>query len=238
MEYIKLLLFISYISCSVNNVSMQGYERLAEVPSFLIHCKETPVYSLLQCAALGRASKDVRFFFNKKDSYCRWNCTFLYTGRTVMTDQWQQYAIKWKTNAALSRPTTSSSVYGSDISVWGAHFATNGAISAIFSEIFASDNEMYPWLKVQLIGSKMITFVRVYNRRDKVGERFHDVAVEVSPDGSGNFVQRGFYKGPGLTDQVIEILCDYPTSGKYVRIRIIEGPSNIINIAEVEIYAV
>ena len=79
-------------------------------------------------------------------------------------------AIKWKTNAALSRPTTSSSVYGSDISVWGAHFATNGAISAIFSEIFASDYEMYPWLKVQLIGSKMITFVRVYNRRDKVGK--------------------------------------------------------------------
>ena len=93
MEYIKLLLFISYISCSVNNVSMQGYERQAEVPSFLIHCKETPVYSLLQCAALGRASKDVRFFFNKKDSYCRWNCTFLYTGRTVMTDQWQQYGM-------------------------------------------------------------------------------------------------------------------------------------------------
>ena len=93
MEFIKLLLFISYISCSVNNVSMQGYERLAEVPSFLIHCKEMLVYSLLQCAALGRASKDVRFFFNKKESYCRWNCTFLYTGITVMTDQWQQYGM-------------------------------------------------------------------------------------------------------------------------------------------------
>ena len=60
----------------------------------------------------------------------------------------------------------------------------------------------------------------------------------MSPDGSANFVQRGFYKGPALTDQVIEILCEYPTSGKYVRIRIIEGTSNIINIAEVEIYAV
>ena len=93
MEYIKLLLFITYISCSVNNVSMQGYERQLEVPSFLIHCKETPVSSLLQCAALARASKDVRFFFNKKDSYCRWNCTFLFTGRTVMTDQWQQYGM-------------------------------------------------------------------------------------------------------------------------------------------------
>ena len=93
MEYIKVLVFISYISCSVNNVSMQGYVRLAEVPSFQIHCKETPVSSLLQCAALARASKDVRFFFNLKESYCRWSCTFLYTGSTVMTDQWQQYGM-------------------------------------------------------------------------------------------------------------------------------------------------
>ena len=79
-------------------------------------------------------------------------------------------AIKWKTNAALSRPTTSSSVYGSDISVWGAHFATNGAISAISTGIFASDPEMSPWLKIQLKDSKMITFVRVYNRRDMLGK--------------------------------------------------------------------
>ena len=62
--------------------------------------------------------------------------------------------------------------------------------------------------------------------------------MEVSPHESGNFVQRGFFKGPGLTDQVIEILCDYPTSGQYVRIRIIEGTSNFLNIAEIEIYSV
>ena len=62
--------------------------------------------------------------------------------------------------------------------------------------------------------------------------------MEVSQDGSANFVQRGFYKGPGLTDQVIEILCDHPTSGQYVRIRITEGISNILNIAEIEIYTV
>ena len=81
-------------------------------------------------------------------------------------------AIKWKTNAALYRSTTSSSVYGSDSSLWGAHFATNGAISAIFSEIFASDYEMSPWLKVLFEDSKMITFVRVYNRRDVLGKLF------------------------------------------------------------------
>ena len=79
-------------------------------------------------------------------------------------------AIKWKTNAALSRPTFSSSVYGSDSSLWGAHYATNGAISAIGTGIFASDYEMSPWLKIQLKDSKMITFVRVYNRRDMLGK--------------------------------------------------------------------
>ena len=79
-------------------------------------------------------------------------------------------AIKWKTNEALSRPATSSSVYGGDSSLWGAHYATNGARSLISTEIFASQSEMSPWLKVQLIGLKMITFVRVYNRRDMVGK--------------------------------------------------------------------
>ena len=79
-------------------------------------------------------------------------------------------AIKWKTNEALSRPATSSSVYGGDSSLWGAHYATNGARSLISTEIFASQSETSPWLKVQLIGLKMITFVRVYNRRDMLGK--------------------------------------------------------------------
>ena len=79
-------------------------------------------------------------------------------------------AMKWKTNEALSRPATSSSVNGNNSSLWGAHYATNGARSLILTEIFASQSETSPWLKVQLIGLKMITFVRVYNRRDIVGK--------------------------------------------------------------------
>ena len=79
-------------------------------------------------------------------------------------------AIKWKTNAALSRPTTSSSVYNGDSSLWGAHYATNGVRSPTGIYIFSSHFEMSPWLKVQLIGSNMITFVRVYNRRDRAGK--------------------------------------------------------------------
>ena len=68
-----------------------------------------------------------------------------------------------------------------------------------------------------------------------LGERFHDVAFEVSIDGS-LFKQRGFFKGPGMTDQVIEILFDYPTIGKYVRNKITQGTNNALHFVEFEIY--
>ena len=79
-------------------------------------------------------------------------------------------AIEWKTNAALSRPATSSSVYFNESIKWGVDYATNGARSPTSSNFFHSDNEMSPWLKVHLIRSEMITFVRVYNRRDQEGK--------------------------------------------------------------------
>nr|XP_022339773.1 uncharacterized protein LOC111134714 [Crassostrea virginica] len=194
----------------------------------------------MDCVMLSLRSKSVSFFFNQNEHICRWDCVFLASRSctTYCTEPWSYYAIKWKKNEALSRPATSSSVYGGDTMKWGPVYATNGARSPTSTNIFHSQPETSPWLKVHLIRSEMITFVRVYNRRDQGEERFHDVAVEVSPDESSSFVQRGFYKGPGLTDQVIEILCDYPTSGQYVRIRIIDGTSNFLNIAEIEIYSV
>lgn len=66
------------------------------------------------------------------------------------------------------------------------------------------------------------------------GERFHDVAVEVA--NSSSYIQRGFYKGPAMTQEVVEILCDDPTNARYVRLRIIHGTGNVLNIAELEIY--
>ena len=82
--------FISLISCGVNNKVMQRYVRQAEIPSFEIHCKEL-VSSLLQCAALGRVSKDVRFFFSKEDSLCRWNCVLLYNRSGILGNEWYHY---------------------------------------------------------------------------------------------------------------------------------------------------
>lgn len=67
------------------------------------------------------------------------------------------------------------------------------------------------------------------------GEKFHDTAVEVS--NSTAYVQRGFYKGPAMTKEVIEILCEYPTVGRFVQLRILEGTKNNLNILELEIFA-
>lgn len=68
----------------------------------------------------------------------------------------------------------------------------------------------------------------------QTGQRFHDVAVEVTSN--SDYVQRGFYKGPAATGEVVDILCDYPTIARFVRLRIIAGSENSLNIAELEIY--
>lgn len=68
----------------------------------------------------------------------------------------------------------------------------------------------------------------------KIGERFHDVAVEVT--NSSKYEQRGFYKGPAKTKEVVDILCDYPTIARYVRLKIKKGTVNSLNVPELEIY--
>ena len=50
------------------------------------------------------------------------------------------------------------------------------------------------------------------------------------------FEEKGFFKGPGMTDQLIEVLFDLPTKGQYVRIRITQGTNNLLHVSEVEIY--
>lgn len=67
------------------------------------------------------------------------------------------------------------------------------------------------------------------------GENFHDTAVEV--ENSTTYVQRGFYKGPAMTKEVVEIICEYPTVGRFVRLRIIKKSKNDLNIIELKIYA-
>lgn len=66
------------------------------------------------------------------------------------------------------------------------------------------------------------------------GHRFHDVAVEVS--NNTVFEQRGFYHGPGMSLQVVEIFCEYQTIAQKVKLRIMQGTGNTLNVPEIEIY--
>lgn len=69
----------------------------------------------------------------------------------------------------------------------------------------------------------------------RTGKNFHDTAVEVA-DNSMTFVQRGFYKGPAMTKEVVEILCESQTVGRFVQLRIIEGSANNLDVLELEVY--
>ena len=87
-------------------------------------------------------------------------------------------AIKWTFNVALHQPATSSSVYNNEPSLWGNHYATDGVVPPTGTGIFSTHYEQQPWLMVTLNGLQMITFVRVFNRRDSVGKLFHDYSLK------------------------------------------------------------
>ncbi|XP_062614980.1 uncharacterized protein LOC134276725 [Saccostrea cucullata] len=129
-----------------------------------------------------------------------------------------------------------SSVYGGDPKKWGSSLATDGKIKGGVADtgFFSTSFENSPWIRVDLKDNLIIAFVRVFNRMYKLGERLHDVALEVSR-GDG-YEQRGYFRGPGVTNQVVDILCDPPSPGRYVRLKIINGENNILQIDEMEIY--
>lgn len=86
---LHVLLFM-YLSISTAVSQWYGLRHASHFTP--IRCKERRVYSLLQCAALGRESKDVRFFFNIENKYCRWNCTYIYRKQTN-DKEWNYYGL-------------------------------------------------------------------------------------------------------------------------------------------------
>lgn len=78
--------------------------------------------------------------------------------------------MKEKRNAAFLRPSTASSVYSDNPSLWGTQYATDGLHSFYRNtQIFVSQLETSPWIMVTLDGPLLISFVRVYNRGDCCG---------------------------------------------------------------------
>ena len=78
-------------------------------------------------------------------------------------------AIKWTFNAALRRPATYSSVYNDDSYLLRNNFDTDGNVLP-GQGTFSTHYEQQPWVMITLNGLQMITFVRVFNRRDSFGK--------------------------------------------------------------------
>lgn len=76
----------------VNNMAQQWYRMKTTYPDFLAICTEQKVASFLLCAALGRETNDVTFFFEADKNHCRWNDTFIFrTGVSDGNNEWRKY---------------------------------------------------------------------------------------------------------------------------------------------------
>lgn len=233
MKFLKLLIFLS--ARFVNSATTQRYRQVTKSYISIINCTEMHVSSLLHCTALSRESKDVTFFYNNQKKQCRRNCRFQYNMDAVIPG-WQCYEMEWKTNAALNKRPLVSSVYSNNTSNWSPDYATDGVISIQAVQIFHSHWEPTPWIMVDLMNMLKISFVRVFLRIDDAGKRFHDVIYEIS-NNTSTYEQFGFFRGPAVSGQVVEICCGSPDVGQYVRLRVTQGSNNSLNIAELEIFS-
>lgn len=75
-----------------NTIAQQWYQMRSKYPLYLTDCTEQYVASFLMCAALGRGTNDVTFFFNADNNHCRWNCTFIFsTDESDGNNKWRKY---------------------------------------------------------------------------------------------------------------------------------------------------
>lgn len=71
-----------------------------------------------------------------------------------------------------------------------------------------------------------------------LGHEFHDVVFEVSRNNTVFFEQYGFYKGPAVTGEVVEVSNDQVSLVRFVKLRITEGSRNSLQVCEIQIFAV
>ncbi|XP_062586231.1 uncharacterized protein LOC134247842 [Saccostrea cucullata] len=192
-------------------------------------CKSLHVKSLLQCASLSTGSKCVTFFYISSTNFCHWDCTIIYCAHCSenLTRKGQHYEIQSVRNAALRKTVTSSSTFPYDSDLYAAVWAVDGKVANEWNarQCFISNNDDHPWIQIDLGGDYFISFVRLYNRQDGLGERLHDLTLWVFR-GYYNFTACGFFKGPGLTKQVVEILCEDSVPRNMVRLQITYGSIN------------
>ncbi|XP_062576383.1 uncharacterized protein LOC134238273 [Saccostrea cucullata] len=230
MVFVKLVIFIS---CIVPGI-LQQFNKTPYFNSYLTSgCKTTYVTSLLHCGSLCTEENKVSFFYNPSKKLCRWDCVVLYSGNSSLEEsEWIRYERSSKGNSALGRTTSSSSVFASTDPP---SLAVDGILTSSVTEgrrCFFSQWEPKPFWQVDLGTVHSISFVRIYNRMDVVGERFRDASVLASVDGV-TFSTCGSFKGPGVTRQIIDIACAKGTVGRFVKVQIL---NNFLQMCEVQVY--
>lgn len=75
-------------------------------------------------------------------------------------------------NSAFKKPTTGSSVLEGDYGNWDPHYATDGLVQRGNTKIFHSALERFPWIRIDMLETVPILFIRVHNRGDGFGILF------------------------------------------------------------------
>ncbi|XP_063436353.1 fucolectin-6-like [Mytilus trossulus] len=141
-------------------------------------------------------------------------------------------------NIAFSMTATQSSQFEYP-GQYGAMFATDGLVLELQYgyQCTHTRGELTPWLKIDLQDTFKIKRVVLVNRQDGYGERLHDVEVRAGQDGASFSGICGTFEGPGLTGQIVDILCQENTIGRFVRAQILMGRyPEYLSLCEMEVY--
>lgn len=77
--------------------------------------------------------------------------------------------LEWTKNAAFQKAPNVSSVLANSYELWSPHYATDGLFQSGGISIFHSAKENSPWIKVDLLESLTVFFLRVFMRMDSAG---------------------------------------------------------------------
>ncbi|XP_078341438.1 fucolectin-4-like [Crassostrea virginica] len=132
-------------------------------------------------------------------------------------------------NVAYSKKVTLSSQYKH-----ASHPGSN-AVNGLLSDFAHSDQERFPWIRIDLEGRFLIHEIEVFVRTDCCANQLHDIDVKV-----GNSTRRmrmcGHVSGDTGLGGRMAVFCPTPTVGRYVQIQIVKGASNYMSPAEIVVW--
>ncbi|XP_052684566.1 fucolectin-1-like [Crassostrea angulata] len=178
------------------------------------------VPSLIDCATLcARRSKCVSFFFNLLESLCQFDGKIYVSFDGGSAGFWSYYELEM-TNVAAFKPVTMSSE--SNPPAHSPHYAVDDkVVKTIWAqECVHTKGELTPWVIIDLEATFDVEYVTLFNRIDEHGDRLRAISVYLG-EVSGSFpVLCGGFDGPGEDAQVVHVVCNEPTSARFVKIQL------------------